>query len=57
MIEMIWNYEDCGDCFGHEYEYIECLPSGSKSAIQQELWVCIHCNHERVVTREKSKEE
>jgi hypothetical protein len=41
--------DDNDDCFGHEYEFQEALLSSS-NGVYQELWVCIHCNHERILT-------
>jgi hypothetical protein len=36
-----------GDCFGHDYEYQESLPSGSNAV--QALWSCIHCGHDNII--------
>jgi hypothetical protein len=36
-------------CPGHALEFQELLPSHEPN-IFQELWVCIHCGHERVMT-------
>ncbi|MFL6420095.1 MAG: hypothetical protein ACJ71P_11850 [Nitrososphaeraceae archaeon] len=38
------SYEDCD----HDYEFVESLPSDSEAF--QELWTCIHCKHEIVLT-------
>jgi hypothetical protein len=35
----------------HDYEFQEPLPSSSEEAFQ-ELWTCIHCKHERVLTHQ-----
>jgi hypothetical protein len=37
------------DCFGHECEYTESLPSTSDSNAYQELWTCISCGHAKVI--------
>ena len=36
-------------CAGHALEFLQLLPS-SETDMFQELWVCIHCGHERVLT-------
>jgi hypothetical protein len=46
-MNQINQYEE-NDCFGHEYEFLEPLPS-SEEDVYQELWVCIHCNQTRVL--------
>jgi hypothetical protein len=42
--------EDCEECFGHDYEFMEPLPSSPEEF--QELYRCIHCGHERVLTHQ-----
>ena len=43
--------EDCEECFGHDYEFAKPLPSESEEAFE-ELYRCIHCGHERVLTHQ-----
>jgi hypothetical protein len=41
--------EEEQDCFGcHDYEYQESLSSGPDG--YQELFVCIHCGHNRILS-------
>jgi N-acetylmuramoyl-L-alanine amidase CwlA len=42
---------DSSMCYDHNYEFQEMLPSNSEESFQ-ELWVCIHCGHERVITHQ-----
>jgi hypothetical protein len=37
------------ECPGHEYEFLEPLPS-SEPDVFKDLYVCILCSHERVIT-------
>jgi hypothetical protein len=48
MSEQTSSYEVCEECFGHDYEFAQSLPSDSEGF--QELWTCIHCKHGRVLT-------
>jgi hypothetical protein len=41
--------EEKEECFGHDYEFLEPLPS-SEPDMFQELWIYIHCKHERLLT-------
>jgi hypothetical protein len=41
--------EEAEVCPGHEFEFLEPLPSHEPD-VYQELYVCIHCKHERVLT-------
>jgi hypothetical protein len=36
------------ECCGHDYEFLETLPTADESYIQK-LYVCVHCSHEKVV--------
>ncbi|HJT49799.1 MAG TPA: hypothetical protein VJ729_16585 [Nitrososphaeraceae archaeon] len=36
------------ECIGHEYEFIDTIPSGSESYILKH-YVCILCNNDKVV--------
>jgi len=38
------------DCSDHDYEFQEFLPAECSTEVYQELWVCIHCGHEKVLT-------
>jgi hypothetical protein len=42
------NEYEIEECCGHDYEFLETLPSSSESYIPK-LYVCVHCNHEKVV--------
>jgi hypothetical protein len=40
---------DIEECCGHDYEFLETLPSSSSESYIPKLYVCLHCNHEKVV--------
>jgi hypothetical protein len=42
--------EESEVCPGHEYEYLEPLNNNSEPDVFKELWVCILCNHTKVMT-------
>lgn len=46
--EYSMNYEDCLNCFGHDFERVDTLPTSSNG--YDELLACIHCGYEMVIT-------